>query len=160
MSLSLNCLSRLTCTQALADQILEALWHHQMTRHEIILPFNINVQHWSKTPYCDNSYICSSGSGVSALLVYMALHPQITHRHCSKFSSVTPMSIWMSQTAVIQSAHRSFWFTQARWQVAVQLIGHFDSHRHVGKLRGSYTVSVCWIRLYHVSAHSPISLRW
>ena len=36
----------------------------------------------------------------------------------------------------------------------------FDSHKLVGKLPGRYssTVSVGWIHLYHVSAHSPTSI--
>ena len=32
--------------------------------------------------YCDNSYIASSASDVSSLLVCTAIHPQITRRHC------------------------------------------------------------------------------
>ena len=51
---------------------------------------------WADWLYCDNSYIASSASYVSALLVCMALHPHITRRHCSMFK-VTPMSIWMLQ---------------------------------------------------------------
>ena len=84
-------------------------------------------------------------SGVSALLVtfFTSLHPQITCRHCSKFSVVF-MSIWTSQNSSTVSS-----------------LVAFDSHcRHVGKLPGSYssTVSVGWIRLYHVSVHSPTCL--
>ena len=49
---------------------------------------------------------------LSTVLVCTALHLQITRWHCSKFSSVAPLSIWTSQTAsqtaVIQSVHRSF----------------------------------------------------
>ena len=84
-------------------------------------------------------------SGVSALLVtfFTSLHPQITCRHCSKFS-VTLMSIWTSQNSSTVSS-----------------LVVFDSHcRHVGKLSGSYssTVSVGWIRLYHVCAFTYLSL--
>ena len=46
----------------------------------------------------------------------MALHPQITCRHRSKFS-VTPLSIWMPQYSKLIGR---FWITQARWQVAGQ----------------------------------------
>ena len=85
------------------------------------------------------SYIASSPSDVFALLVCKALHPQISHRHCSKFS-VTSMSIWTSQNSSTISP-----------SVVSEL------HRCVGKLPGSYssTISVSWISLYHVSAHSP-----
>ena len=70
----------------------------------------------------DNSYIRSSASGVSAVLVCMALYPQITCRHCSKFS-VAPLSIWMSQKQYSKLIG-CFWFTQARWEVAGQLQLH------------------------------------
>ena len=66
---------------------------------------------WAWADYsCDNSYICSSASGVSALLVCTALHPQITHRHRSKFSRLVSRLCRYERhkTAVIQSAHRSF----------------------------------------------------
>ena len=89
-------------------------------------------------------YICSSASGVSALLVCTALHPQMPRRHCSKFS-VAPMLIWTSQNSS-----------------TVTLIGRFDSHRCVGKMPGSYSSMRCLSRLiclYHVSAHSPTCLR-
>ena len=62
---------------------------------------------------------------VSALLVCTALHPQITCRHCSKFS-VASLSIWTSQNSstvsipvVFDSSH-----SQAHWQVAWQLQFH------------------------------------
>ena len=77
--------------------------------------------------YCDNSYIASSASDVSALLVCTALHPQITHTHTHfiKFS-VTPMSIWMSQNSstVSPSVVSQFWSTQTHWQVARQVQLH------------------------------------
>ena len=78
-------------------------------------------------------------SGVSPLLVCMALHPQITCRHCTKFS-VAPLSIWTSQSSS-----------------TVCSLVVFDSHRRIGKLPSSYsfTVSAGWIHLYHVSVHSP-----
>ena len=67
-------------------------------------------------------FLCSSTDGVSVLLVCMALRPQITHRHCSKFS----LSIWTSQNSMQYSKLIGrFWFiTQARWQVAGQLQLH------------------------------------
>ena len=75
--------------------------------------------------YCDNSYIASSAShsDVSALLVCTALHPQITRRHCSKFS-VVPLSMSTPQNSSTVTESISFWFTQARWQVAGQLQIH------------------------------------
>ena len=76
--------------------------------------------------YCDSSYICSSASGVSALLVCTALvHPQITYSHCSKFS-VAPLSMWTSQNSSTVSPSSRFWFsiTQACWQVSGQLQLH------------------------------------
>ena len=98
--------------------------------------------------YCDNSYITSSASDVSALLVCIALHPKITCRHCSKFK-VAPMSIWTSQNnSAVKQPISCFWFMKSY-------------SRHVGKLPGSYssTVSIGWIRLYLVSAQSPTCLR-
>ena len=83
--------------------------------------------------YCENSYICSSAIGVSALLVCTA---HITRRHCSKFS-ITPLSILMSQNSIT--------------------VFLMHTGASVCKLQAcSYTVSVGWICLYHVSAHSPI----
>ena len=89
--------------------------------------------------YCHNtcSYICSSANGVSALLVCAALHPQMTHRHCSKFS-VAPLLTWTSQNSSTVSSSAIFY-----------------SHRRVGKLPGSYSSMHCLSRLYYVSAHSP-----
>ena len=40
----------------------------------------------------------SNASGVPALLVCTALHPQITRRHCSEFS-VAHLLIWTSQNS-------------------------------------------------------------
>ena len=90
--------------------------------------------------YCGNSYmyICSSASGVSTLLICMALHPQITCRHCSRFSVMA----YVDMNVTKQQYIGCFQLTQAC----------------VGKLQDSYgsTVSVGWISgLYHVSAHSP-----
>ena len=65
---------------------------------------------------CDNNYIASSVSDVSALLVCTALHPQISCRQCSKFS-VAPMLILMSQDSST---------------VSPSVVS--DSHRHIGKL--------------------------
>ena len=88
--------------------------------------------------YGDNSHITSSASDVSGLLVYTALHQQMTHRYCSKFS----ISPYADMNATKQQYS--------------QPISNSDSHRCVGKLPGSYssTVSVGWIRLYHVYAHA------
>ena len=102
------------------------------------------MEYWGQAwaDYCDISYIASSASDVSALLVCMALHPQITHRQFS----VAPISISTSQNSST---------------VSPSVVS--DSHWHVGKLPNSYTsrysstISVGWISLYHVSAHSPIS---
>ena len=62
---------------------------------------------------------------VSALLVCVALHPQMTRRHCSKFS-VAPLSIWTSQnsSAVITSVVFDSLHSQARWQLVGQLQFH------------------------------------
>ena len=75
--------------------------------------------------------------GSSALLVCTTLQPQITHKHCSKFSVVMPMSIWMSKNSCT---------------VSLSVVS--NSHWHIGKLTSSYsfTVSVGWIRLYCVCA--------
>ena len=58
---------------------------------------------------------------VSALLVCMALHPQIVRRHCSKFSVALVLK-WMQQK-------------QDYSQSSVVS----DSHRHICKLPGSYS---------------------
>ena len=74
--------------------------------------------------YCDNSYIASSVSDVSTLLVCMALHPQITHRRCSKFS-VAPLLIIMNITKQQYSQPiRCFQVTQVRWEVSGRLQFH------------------------------------
>ena len=96
---------------------------------------------WADYIRADYSYICSSASGVSALLVCTALHPQMPRRHCNKFS-VVPMLIWTSRNSS-----------------TVTLIGRFDSHRFVGKMSGSYSSMHCLSRLiclYHVSIHLPV----
>ena len=52
------------------------------------------MEYWGEPELiiCDNSYICSSTGSDLVLLVCMALLPQITCRHYSKFS-VVPLSI-------------------------------------------------------------------
>ena len=73
--------------------------------------------------YCDNSYIASSATDVSILLVCMALHPQITCRHCSKlqFHAYIDMNVTKQQYS---KPINCFWFTQEHWQVARQLQFH------------------------------------
>ena len=69
-----------------------------------------------------------------ALLVCMALHPQIMRRHCSKFS-VTPLSIWTSQNSSTVSLLVVVWFTQASWEVARQLQLHCLSRLNLSRPR-------------------------
>ena len=59
--------------------------------------------------------MCSNAIGVSALLVCMALHLQITRRHCSKFS-VVPMPLNITKQQYSQPISR-FRFTKAHWHV-------------------------------------------
>ena len=89
-------------------------------------------------------YICSSASSVSALSLYGSIHvyPQITRRHCRKFS-VAPMSILTSQNNSTVSSSVVHTRALAGCQAATV----------------SSTVSVGWICLYHVSAHSSTCLR-
>ena len=100
--------------------------------------------------YCDNSYYtaaANSASDVSALLVCMALHPQITRRQFS----VVPMSIWTSQNSST---------------VSPSVVS--DSHWHVGMLPGSYSFIVFvdnlhkiqWSPLHSIECMQLLSRTW
>ena len=129
--------------QRLLDHVWTQLTKARLTMSCILLVIVLTSafkEYWGRAWADYIVYIYISASGVSALLVCMAPHPQITRRHCSKFS-VAPLLIWTSKNSS-----------------TVKSSVVFESHRRIGKLPGSYssTVSVGWIRLYHVSAHSPI----
>ena len=97
-----------TCTCRSVENIIK-LVHSQNTGGE---PELIILWH---------SYTASSASDVSTLLVCMALHPRVTHRHCSKLS-VTPLLIIMNITKQQYSQPIScFQVTQVRWEVSGQL---------------------------------------
>ena len=103
----------------------------------IILVHSGNTGRWAWADYyCDNS--CSSSSDVSTLLVYKVLQPQITRRHCNKFS-VMPVNVTKQQYSRV--AHRSL----ASCRAATAPL--------------SVSSSVGWIHLYYVSADSPTCLR-
>ena len=55
-----------------------------------------------------HSLIASSATDVSVLLVYTALHPQITCRHFSKFSVMPKYRYECHKAAIIQSAHQIY----------------------------------------------------
>ena len=111
------------------------------SQSELFYVLHSSVEYWGRAwaDYCYISYIASSASDVSALLVCMALHLQISRR------------------AVQCRAHVDMNVTKQHYSQPWSVVS--DSHWRVGKLPGSYssTFSVGWIRLYHVSAHSPIS---
>ena len=58
----------------------------------IIIITSAFKEYWGEPELIILCYICSSASHLCTWLVCTTLHPQTTHRHCSKFS-VAPMSI-------------------------------------------------------------------
>ena len=82
-----------------------------------------SVEYWGRAwaDYCYISYIASSTSDISAHLVCMALHPQITRR------------------AVQCRAHVDMNVTKQQYSQPWSWSVVSDSHWHVGKLPGSYS---------------------
>ena len=105
------------------------------------------MEYWGRAwaDYCDISYIASSASVISALLVY-SVQVYIHKQHAGTLAS--------SVSRLCRYEHHKTARTVSPSVVS-------DSQRRVGKLMSSYssTVSVGWICLYHVSAQSPTCLR-